>query len=181
MSTFGVNIDCSNHFHALDTVTNTTCYWDTEEEEPAPPARIGWISTPTISTPAPPLAPAEPLALAVTKTTADPDIKIQSIPEEDTSSAQDAKFQDVVSELVSGLSTTKSVAAFELWANSIPALSMDRKKKIMSAITYFEGDAANWATPISEIINRSSIIGSGVAFPYNTWEEFVTAVTKRSD
>lgn len=104
-----------------------------------------------------------------------------------------AKLQDVVSELVSGLSTTKSVgkpqnyngkrgedarrflAAFELWANSIPALSMDRKKKITSAITYLEGDAAIWATPISETINRSSITGSGVAFPYDTWEEFVTA------
>ncbi|KAJ3871755.1 hypothetical protein F5051DRAFT_445864 [Lentinula edodes] len=197
--------DCSNHFHALDTVTNTTCYWDAKEEEwepcsrqpcpnryentfdasptdryqpihrPAPPARVGRISTPTTSTPAPPLAPAEPLAPAVTETTADPNIKIQSIPEEDMSSAQDAKLQDVVSELVSGLSTTKSVAAFELWANSIPTLSMNHKKKITSAITYLEGDAAIWATPISETINRSSITGSGVAFPYDTWEEFVTA------
>ncbi|GAW02077.1 hypothetical protein LENED_003707 [Lentinula edodes] len=238
-STFGVNVDCSNHFHALDTVTNTTCYWDAEEEEwepcsrqpcpnryentfdasptdryqpihrPAPPARVGRISTPTTSTPAPPLASAEPLAPAVTETTADPDIEIQSIPEEDMSSAQDvrdaiteltknqAKLQDVVSELVSGLSTTKSVgkpqnyngkrgedarrflAAFELWANSIPALSTDRKKKITSAITYLEGDAAIWATPISETINRSSITGSGVPFPYDTWEEFVTAFKTR--
>ncbi|KAJ3807290.1 hypothetical protein F5876DRAFT_48373 [Lentinula aff. lateritia] len=200
MSTFGVNVDCSNHYHALDTETNTTCHWDAEEEEwepcsrqpcpnryentfnaspndryqpihrPAPPTRVGRINTPTTSTPVLPLAPIEPLVPAVTETTANPDIEIQSVTEEDMSSAQDVcdaileltknqtELQDAVSDLVS--STTKSVgkpqnynrkqgedawrflAAFELWANSVPALSTDRKKKITSAITYLEGAAA---------------------------------------
>ncbi|KAJ3855011.1 hypothetical protein EV368DRAFT_80014 [Lentinula lateritia] len=40
MSTFGVNIDFSNHYYALDTETNTTCHWDAEEGEPAPSTRV---------------------------------------------------------------------------------------------------------------------------------------------
>ncbi|KAJ3811249.1 hypothetical protein F5876DRAFT_76028 [Lentinula aff. lateritia] len=220
-STFRVNIDCFNLFHALDTETNTDCYWDAKDEEWKPcsrqlcpnrynntfngkpnnyyqlihklalPSRVGHISTPITSTSVLPPTPMEPSAPAVietaanshTETTADSDIEIQSVPEEDMSSVQDvrdaiaeltknqAKLQDAVSDLVSGFSTTKSVgklqnyngkkgedaqrflAAFELWANSVPTLSMDCKKKITSAITYLEGDAAIWATPISKTIN----------------------------
>ncbi|KAJ3851638.1 hypothetical protein EV368DRAFT_12036, partial [Lentinula lateritia] len=88
-----------------------------------------------------------------------------------------------VSNLVSGLSIIKSVgkpqnynkkrgeniqcflAAFELWANSVLTHSTDCKKKITSAITYLEGDAAIWATPISKTINKS--------------KEFVTAFKTR--
>ncbi|KAJ3846131.1 hypothetical protein EV368DRAFT_89519, partial [Lentinula lateritia] len=152
---------------------------------PAPPARVGRTSTPTTSTPALPLTPTEPSAPAVTETTADPDIEIQSVPEEDMSSSQDvrdaimeltknqAKLQDVVSDLVSGLSTTKSQPLSCGLTLSPLSPRIVKRKSHLPLHTLKEMQL--FGPLLSETINQSNITGSGIAFPYNTWKEFVTA------
>lgn len=70
------------------------------------------------------------------------------------------------------------LAAFNLYADSVPALKAEYKKKITSAISFLEGDAAVWATPYSELIHESAT-DSNVAYPFDTWAEFESTFKSR--
>jgi hypothetical protein len=71
------------------------------------------------------------------------------------------------------------LAAFELWADGIPALASDDQKRIKSAISFLEGDAAIWATPISENISQVANKVANVALAYPTWTGFRDAFKGR--
>lgn len=64
------------------------------------------------------------------------------------------------------------LAAFELWSSGIPSLASDQQNCIKSAISFLEGDAAIWATPISEKISQVGKGTTGVTLAYPTWESF---------
>lgn len=70
------------------------------------------------------------------------------------------------------------LAAFNLYADNIPSLS-DYKKRITSAISFLEGDAAIWATPFSEAIHASIAPNSIVAYPFVAWADFEAAFKNR--
>lgn len=70
------------------------------------------------------------------------------------------------------------LAAFELWVSGIPALA-DEEKRIKSAISFLEGDAAIWATPISENISQVAGNVPGVTLLYPTWNTFRDAFKGR--
>jgi hypothetical protein len=62
--------------------------------------------------------------------------------------------------------------------DNIPSLA-DYKKRITSAISFLEGDAAIWATPFSEAIHASSAQNSNVAYPFAAWADFEVAFKNR--
>lgn len=70
------------------------------------------------------------------------------------------------------------LAAFNLYADNIRGLD-DYKKRITSAISFLEGDAAIWATPFSEAIHASSAQNSTVAYPFAAWADFEVAFKNR--
>ena len=89
---------------------------------------------------------------------------------------EEADLQNVVSDIAKNTNTNKGVgkpqnydrkqsddarcflAAFELWAQGVQALADDEKKRIKSAISFLEGEAAIWATPISENIAQGGTL-----------------------
>lgn len=71
------------------------------------------------------------------------------------------------------------MAAFELYANTIPSLSTDYQKRITAAISLLEGDAAIWATPYTEAINKSTVAGGTGQYPFASWTAFKSAFTER--
>ena len=97
--------------------------------------------------------------------------------------------QTALQTVVQGLSTNKGVskpqnydgkssedarrflAAFELWSQDIPRLAHNGPERIKSAISFLEGDAAIWATPLSENISKAAA-NANVALLYPNWEDF---------
>lgn len=71
------------------------------------------------------------------------------------------------------------LAAFELWSHQIPSLRSDDEKRIKSAISYLEGEAAIWATPISENISNVDRGVLGATLAYRTWDSFKDAFKGR--
>lgn len=71
------------------------------------------------------------------------------------------------------------LAAFELWAHQVPSLWNDNEKRIKSAISYLEGEAAIWATPISGNISNVDRGVPGATLAYATWEDFKNAFKGR--
>ncbi|KAE9396256.1 hypothetical protein BT96DRAFT_1040613 [Gymnopus androsaceus JB14] len=105
-------------------------------------------------------------------------------------------FQNAISTIVGNTNTSKGVgkpqnydgkqsddahcflAAFELWAQGIPSFS-DEEKLIKSAISFLEGEAAIWATPISENISQVKAGTQGVTLLYPAWSNFKDAFKAR--
>jgi hypothetical protein len=76
-----------------------------------------------------------------------------------------------------GEEARRFLASFELYANSIPSLK-NHQKRIPAAISFLTGDAALWATTITEAINHSTEAENN-NFPYHSWEEFIEAFKAR--
>jgi hypothetical protein len=64
------------------------------------------------------------------------------------------------------------IAAFELWASGNATLNTSYKKKIESALSYLENDAAVWATPYIELINKANN-NPTVHYPFDSWVDFI--------
>ncbi|KIK56809.1 hypothetical protein GYMLUDRAFT_247589 [Collybiopsis luxurians FD-317 M1] len=73
----------------------------------------------------------------------------------------------------------KEGAAFELWAQGIPALAPGNVNTIMAAISFLKGDAAIWATPIAENITQVNSQTQGVILTYADWNAFKVAFKAR--
>ena len=111
--------------------------------------------------------------------------------------ANQTNLQKVLSTLTNQLSTNKGVskpqnyegkrsddacrfmAAFELWARGVPALANSDQERIKSAISFLEGEAAIWATPISENISQVDAKVPNVTLVYTTWGGFKDAFKAR--
>ncbi|KAF5385448.1 hypothetical protein D9757_005320 [Collybiopsis confluens] len=108
-----------------------------------------------------------------------------------------AALQRVVTDVVTSMNNNKGVskphnyngigsedarrflAAFEVWAQGIPNLrALTGNKPVKSAISFLEGDAAIWATPIAENISAHTS-NNNVPLTYPDWADFRAAFTAR--
>ncbi|KAF5369733.1 hypothetical protein D9757_012001 [Collybiopsis confluens] len=106
-------------------------------------------------------------------------------------------LQQVVTDLVTNLNSNKGVskphnyngigsedarrflAAFEVWAQGIPRIrTLAGHEPVKSAISFLEGEAAIWATPIAENISAHTS-NNNVALTYPTWADFKAAFIAR--
>ena len=110
---------------------------------------------------------------------------------------QQQALQTTVTDIASNMGTSKSIskpqpydgkrsddarrfmAAFELWSQGISSLRGRNEERIKSAISFLEGDAAIWATPISENISNVNNNVAGASFIYPTWNLFKEAFKAR--
>ncbi|KAF5370421.1 hypothetical protein D9757_013144 [Collybiopsis confluens] len=108
-----------------------------------------------------------------------------------------AALQRVVTDVVTSMNNNKGVskphnyngigsedarrflAAFEVWAQGIPNLrALTGNELVKSAISFLEGDAAIWATPIAENISAHTS-NNNVPLMYPDWADFRAAFTAR--
>ncbi|KAF5378053.1 hypothetical protein D9757_011535 [Collybiopsis confluens] len=108
-----------------------------------------------------------------------------------------AALQQVVTDVVTSMNNNKGVskphnyngvgsedarrflAAFEVWAQGVPNLrSLTGNEPVKSAISFLEGDAAIWATPIAENISAHTS-NNNVPLTYPDWADFRAAFTAR--
>ncbi|KAF5378699.1 hypothetical protein D9757_010786 [Collybiopsis confluens] len=108
-----------------------------------------------------------------------------------------AALQRVVTDVVTSMNNNKGVskphnyngigsedacrflAAFEVWAQGIPNLrALTGNEPVKSAISFLEGDAAIWATPIAENISAHTS-NNNVPLTYPDWADFRAAFTAR--
>ncbi|KAF5381146.1 hypothetical protein D9757_009454 [Collybiopsis confluens] len=106
-----------------------------------------------------------------------------------------AALQRVVTDVVTRMNNNKGVskphnyngigsedarrflAAFEVWAQGIPNLrALTGNEPVKSAISFLEGDAAIWATPIAENISAHTS-NNNVPLTYPDWADFRAAFT----
>ncbi|KAF5369617.1 hypothetical protein D9757_010444 [Collybiopsis confluens] len=106
-------------------------------------------------------------------------------------------LQQVVTDLVTNMNSNKGVskphnyngigsedarrflAAFEVWAQGIPRIrTLAGHEPVKSAISFLEGEAAIWATPIAENISAHTS-NNNVALTYPTWADFKAAFIAR--
>ncbi|KAF5366475.1 hypothetical protein D9757_013598 [Collybiopsis confluens] len=111
--------------------------------------------------------------------------------------ANQAALQQVVTDVVTSMNNNKGVskphnyngvgsedarrflAAFEVWAQGVPNLrSLTGNEPVKSAISFLEGDAAIWATPIAENISAHTS-NNNVPLTYPDWADFRAAFTAR--
>ncbi|KAF5392593.1 hypothetical protein D9757_002091 [Collybiopsis confluens] len=110
---------------------------------------------------------------------------------------QQTTLTNTVTDMTNNMSTNKGVskpqnydgkrsdearcflASFALWARGIPALMADDRKLIKSAISFLEGDAAIWATPISENISNVAENIPGITLLHPNWNLFQNAFKGR--
>ena len=106
-------------------------------------------------------------------------------------------LQNTVRDMTKAISTNKGVSkpqnydgkrseearrflpAFELWSQGVPDLVADEQKRIQSAISFLEGEAAIWATPIAENISQVVKQMAGITLAYPTWQSFIDAFKAR--
>ncbi|KAF5337558.1 hypothetical protein D9757_015394 [Collybiopsis confluens] len=108
-----------------------------------------------------------------------------------------AALQQIVQDVVTSMNNNKGVskphnyngvgsedarrflAAFEVWAQGVPNLrALTGNKPVKSAISFLEGDAAIWATPIAENISAHTL-NNNVALIYPDWANFKAAFVAR--
>ncbi|KAF5358892.1 hypothetical protein D9757_014500 [Collybiopsis confluens] len=108
-----------------------------------------------------------------------------------------AALQRVVTDVVTSMNNNKGVskphnyngigsedacrflAAFKVWAQGIPNLrALTGNEPVKSAISFLEGDAAIWATPIAENISAHTS-NNNVPLMYPDWADFRAAFTAR--
>ncbi|KAF5355378.1 hypothetical protein D9757_014592 [Collybiopsis confluens] len=106
-------------------------------------------------------------------------------------------LQQVVTDLVTNMNSSKGVskphnyngigsedarrflAAFEVWAQGIPRIrTLTGHKPVKSAISFLEGEAAIWATPIAENISAHTS-NNNIALTYPNWVDFKAAFIAR--
>ncbi|KAJ3991078.1 hypothetical protein F5050DRAFT_1874365 [Lentinula boryana] len=227
MPTFGVNSDCSNSYHAFDTLEHFERDYDPTGRHihisrpvspvvPEPTAvftRVGRSSNPSshaspalvITIITAPELESDPESEPEPITAPEPELIPETTPETRQNpnsemthnfSLQDlgnmigqlahnqTQLQSVVSSMVGNISTNKGVSkpqphngkrtAFELWANGVQTLQTNEGERIKSAISFLEGDAAIWATPISKNISQVAN-GLADALIYPTWLSFTEA------
>ncbi|KAF5362986.1 hypothetical protein D9757_014800 [Collybiopsis confluens] len=104
--------------------------------------------------------------------------------------ANQAALQRVVTDVVTSMNNNKGngwdqfcysrfLAAFEVWAQGIPNLrALTGNEPVKSAISFLEGDAAIWATPIAENISAHTS-NNNVPLTYPDWADFRAAFTAR--
>ncbi|KAF5382319.1 hypothetical protein D9757_008484 [Collybiopsis confluens] len=108
-----------------------------------------------------------------------------------------ATLQQIVQDVVTSMNNNKGVskphnyngvgsedarrflAAFEVWAQGVPNLrSLTGNEPVKSAISFLEGDAAIWATPIAENISAHTS-NNNVPLTYPNWADFRAAFVAR--
>ncbi|KAF5372732.1 hypothetical protein D9757_011643 [Collybiopsis confluens] len=108
-----------------------------------------------------------------------------------------ATLQQIVQDVVTSMNNNKGVskphnyngvgsedarrflAAFEVWAQGVPNLrSLTGNEPVKSAISFLEGDAAIWATPIAENISAHTS-NNNIPLTYPNWADFRAAFVAR--
>ncbi|KAF5348934.1 hypothetical protein D9757_015256 [Collybiopsis confluens] len=106
-------------------------------------------------------------------------------------------LQQVVTDLITNMNSNKGVskphnyngigsedacrflAAFEVWAQGIPRIrTLTGHEPVKSAISFLEGEAAIWATPIAENISAHTS-NNNIALTYPNWVDFKAAFIAR--